>query len=41
MCGAGQAEDGTTTGWEEYVDYLFPDELKPQASTGAAPAPSI
>lgn len=25
------AEDGTQTGWEEYFDYIFPDESKPQA----------
>jgi len=23
------AEDGTTTGWEEYFDYIFPDEANP------------
>ena len=24
-------EEGQTTGWEEYFDYIFPDENKPQA----------
>lgn len=24
-------EEGQTTGWEEYFDYIFPDEAKPQA----------
>ena len=24
------AEDGTTTGWEEYFDYIFPDETNTQ-----------
>ncbi|EKX37719.1 hypothetical protein GUITHDRAFT_160098 [Guillardia theta CCMP2712] len=26
-----QNEEGQTTGWEEYFDYIFPDEQKPQA----------
>ena len=24
-------DEGQTTGWEEYFDYIFPDEAKPQA----------
>ena len=25
------AQDGNTTGWEEYFDYIFPQDGKPQA----------
>ena len=26
-----QGDDGEENGWEEYFDYIFPDENKPQA----------